>query len=60
MPPFGHATQLRIFIDLDLLQYDGVIDFVWAAAGTWNDNFAIAQNELVRISGGAVIDLKRA
>ena len=59
VPPFGHATQLRIFIDPDLLQYDGVNDMVWAAAGTWNDNFAIAPNELVRVSGGAVTDLKR-
>ena len=59
MPPFGHTTQVRIFIDPDLLQYDGVNDFVWAAAGTWNDNFAIAPNELVRVSGGAVTDLKR-
>ncbi len=55
VPPFGHATTLRIFIDPDLLQYDEV----WAAAGTWNDNFAIAPNELVRVSGGVVIDLKR-
>jgi len=39
----------------DLLQYDEV----WAAAGTWNDNFAIAPNELVRVSGGVVTDLKR-
>lgn len=55
VPPFGHSTQLRVFIDPDLLQYDEV----WAAAGTWNDNFAIAPNELVRVSGGVVIDLKR-
>ena len=55
VPPFGHSTQLRIFIDPDLLQYDEV----WAAAGTWNDNFAIAPNELVRVSGGVVTDLKR-
>ena len=55
VPPFGHSTKLRIFIDPDLLQYDEV----WAAAGTWNDNFAIAPNELVRVSGGVVIDLKR-
>ena len=55
VPPFGHTTQLRIFIDPDLLQYDEV----WAAAGTWNDNFAIAPNELVRVSGGVVTDLKR-
>jgi len=60
VPPFGHATQLRIFIDPDLLQYDGVNDMVWAAAGTWNDNFAIAPNEIVRVSGGVVTDLKRS
>jgi prolyl-tRNA editing enzyme YbaK/EbsC (Cys-tRNA(Pro) deacylase) len=46
---------LRIFIDPDLLQYDEV----WAAAGTWNDVFTIAPNELVRVSGGVVTDLKR-
>ena len=33
MTPFGHSTQLRVFIDSDLLQYDEV----WAAACTWND-----------------------
>ena len=32
VPPFGHATQLRVFVDPDLLQHDEV----WAAAGTWN------------------------
>ena len=52
--PFGHSTQLRGFVDPDLLQYDEV----WAAAGTWNDNFAIAPTELVRVSGGVVTDLK--
>ena len=55
VPPLGLATKLRIFMDPDLLQYDEV----WAAAGTWNDNFAIAPNELVRVSGGVVTDLKR-
>ena len=56
MPPFGHRTQLRILIDPDLLQYDEV----WAAAGTWNDNFAIESAELVRVSGGVVTDLMEA
>jgi Cys-tRNA(Pro) deacylase len=55
VPPFGHSTQLRIFIDPDLLQYDEV----WAAAGTWNDVFPIAPNDLVRASGAIVTDLKR-
>ena len=55
VPPFGHATDLRVFIDPDLLQYDEV----WAAAGTWNDVFPIAPNDLVRASGGVVTNLKR-
>jgi len=55
VPPFGHTTQLRIFIDPDLLQWPEV----WAAAGTWNDVFPIAPSDLVRASGGAVTDLKR-
>ncbi len=55
VPPFGHTTQLRIFIDPDLLQYDEV----WAAAGTWNDVFPIAPSDLVRASGAVVTDLKR-
>ena len=55
VPPFGHSTQLRIFIDPDLLQYDEV----WAAAGTWNDNFGIEPHKLVEASGGALTDLKR-
>ncbi len=55
VPPFGHSTQLRVFVDPDLLQYDEV----WAAAGTWNDNFGIAPAELVRASGGKIADLKR-
>ena len=55
VPPFGHSTQLRVFIDPDLLRYDEV----WAAAGTWNDVFSIAPNDLVRASGAVVTDLKR-
>jgi prolyl-tRNA editing enzyme YbaK/EbsC (Cys-tRNA(Pro) deacylase) len=53
--PFGHATQLRVFVDPDLLQYDEV----WAAAGTWNDNFGAAPADIVRVAGGVVTDLKR-
>ena len=55
VPPFGHTTQLRVFVDPDLLQYDEV----WAAAGTWNDNFGAAPADIVRIAGGMVTDLKR-
>jgi prolyl-tRNA editing enzyme YbaK/EbsC (Cys-tRNA(Pro) deacylase) len=56
VPPFGHATHLRVFIDPDLLQYDEV----WAAAGTWHDVFAIEPHKLVEASEGLVTELKRA
>ncbi|MEI8238848.1 MAG: YbaK/EbsC family protein [Actinomycetota bacterium] len=55
VPPFGHTTHLRIFIDPDLLQYDEV----WAAAGTWHDVFGIEPHQLVEASEGLVTDLKR-
>ncbi len=55
VPPFGHSTQLRVFVDPDLLQYDEV----WAAAGTWNDVFGIEPHKLVEASRGEVTDLKR-
>src|SRR3954469_25147209 len=53
--PFGHDTHLRVFIDPDLLTYD----VVWAAAGTWNDVFEIAPDDLVRASEGTVVDLRK-
>ena len=55
VPPFGHSTQLRVFVDPDLLQYDEV----WAAAGTWNDNFGAAPADIVRVASVVVTDLKR-
>ena len=55
VPPFGHTTHLRVFIDPDLLQYDEV----WAAAGTWHDVFGIEPHKLVEASDGEVVDLKR-
>jgi len=55
VPPFGHATDLRVFIDPDLLLYDEV----WAAAGTWHDVFGIEPYKLVEASGGVVTDVKR-
>jgi Cys-tRNA(Pro) deacylase len=55
VPPFGHSTQLRVFVDPDFLQYGEV----WAAAGTWNDVFAINSQALQRVTNGVVVDLKR-
>ena len=55
VPPLGLATQMRVFIDPDLLQYSEV----WAAAGTWNDVFAINPTSLAQVCGGVVVDLRR-
>ena len=51
VPPVGHKTPLKTYIDADLLQYA----LIWAAGGTPNAVFPIAPEELVRISGGEVI-----
>jgi len=56
VPPFGHVTSLRVFIDPDLLQWPEV----WAAAGTWNDVFALSPDALVDASEGIVTELKRS
>jgi prolyl-tRNA editing enzyme YbaK/EbsC (Cys-tRNA(Pro) deacylase) len=56
VPPIGYPAPIPTFIDRDLLQYD----VVWAAAGTPRHVFPIAPNELVRITGGRVADLRLA
>jgi len=54
VPPFGHSSPLPVYIDEDLTRFD----VVWAAAGTPFAVFAITPADLVRASGGAVVDLK--
>jgi prolyl-tRNA editing enzyme YbaK/EbsC (Cys-tRNA(Pro) deacylase) len=54
VPPLGH--DLPIHVDRDLLRFE----VVWAAAGTWTDVFAITPDDLVRVTGGTVADLRRA
>lgn len=54
VPPLGHTTELRTFVDRDLLGYDEV----WAAAGTPRHVFGVEPHRLVEASGGVVADLK--
>jgi prolyl-tRNA editing enzyme YbaK/EbsC (Cys-tRNA(Pro) deacylase) len=56
VPPFGHATQVSVLVDRDLLAYDRV----WAAAGLPDAVFAITPAELVGASGGDVADIREA
>ena len=54
--PVGYPAPVETLIDRDLLQYD----VVWAAAGTPNDVFPIAPNDLVRVTGGRVLNVREA
>lgn len=52
--PVGYPASVETLIDRDLLQYD----LVWAAAGTPNHVFPIAPDDLVRVTGGRVADVR--
>ena len=54
VPPFGHATDVPVFMDRDLLGH-GV---VWAAAGRPDSVFEIAPSRLRELSQAVVADLK--
>jgi len=56
VPPFGHATDLRCFVDDALLAHD----VVWAAAGTPTHVFAAAPAALVQAAGAEVAVLRVA
>jgi prolyl-tRNA editing enzyme YbaK/EbsC (Cys-tRNA(Pro) deacylase) len=51
IPPFGHDTALRTFVDRDLLPYDTV----WAAAGTPNAVFSAEPKALAEAVKGTII-----
>src|SRR3984893_1295796 len=56
VPPFGHATDVPVFMDRDLFGY-GV---VWAAAGRPDSVFEISPERLRELSQAVVADLKGA
>ena len=56
VPPFGHAGELSVLVDRDLMAHEQV----WAAAGLPDAVFPIAPHELLRVSGGRVADLAEA
>ena len=51
VPPLGHDRPLTTVIDQDLLQYATI----WAAAGNPNAVFELTPDDLVGMTGGAVI-----
>ncbi len=56
VPPFGHDHPLTVVVDRDLMSHERL----WAAAGLPDTVFAIAPDDLVRASGGRVVDLAAA
>jgi len=53
VPPVGHSEPLQTFIDQDLLAFDEI----WAAAGTPNAVFRLTPHDLVRMTGGKIINI---
>jgi prolyl-tRNA editing enzyme YbaK/EbsC (Cys-tRNA(Pro) deacylase) len=56
VPPIGLASDLTVYVDRDLLGYE----LVYAAAGLPECVFPLAPAELVRVTGGRVVDLKES
>ena len=54
VPPVGHKTPLKTYLDEDLLQYDTI----WAAAGTPNAVFPVEPQALLKMSGAQVVSVK--
>ena len=54
VPPFGHATEVAVYMDRDLLRYE----VVWAAAGRPDSVFEIRPERLRELSNATVVDLK--
>ena len=54
VPPFGHATPLRCFVDDAVLAHD----IVWAAAGTPTHVFASEPRALVEAAGAEVATIR--
>lgn len=54
VPPFGHATEVPVYMDRDLLNYA----IVWAAAGRPDSVFEIEPERLRELSNAVVVDLR--
>jgi prolyl-tRNA editing enzyme YbaK/EbsC (Cys-tRNA(Pro) deacylase) len=54
VPPFGHIQKMETYIDEDFLQYPTI----WAAAGTPNAIFELKTEDLQKMTGGNVVQVK--
>jgi len=56
VPPFGHDTSLRLWIDEDLLGHD----LIYAAGGVPECIFPLTPEELLKATGGTVADVRES
>jgi Cys-tRNA(Pro) deacylase len=56
VPPVGYENQPLTLLDESLFQYDTV----WAAAGTDHAFFPVEPDELLRLTGGTVCDIRKS
>ncbi len=55
VPPIGYELETKPIIDEDLMVYPEI----WAAAGTPNSVFRLSPNDLLHITHGRVVDVKK-
>ena len=56
VPPFGHDTALRLWIDEDLLGHD----LIYAAGGVPECIFPLTPEELLKATGGTIADVRES
>jgi prolyl-tRNA editing enzyme YbaK/EbsC (Cys-tRNA(Pro) deacylase) len=54
VPPVGHLSPLRTFIDRDLLKFDRI----WAAAGTPHAVFELTPAQLTNLTGAPIVEIQ--
>lgn len=55
VPPIGYELDIKLFIDEDLMAYQEI----WAAAGTPNSVFRLSPNDLLEITHGKTVILRK-
>ena len=55
VPPFGYTQSLPVYVDEDLTSYA----VIWAAGGTPNAVFAITPTDLLHVTDGQAVDIKK-
>jgi len=54
VPPIAHVQPMETYLDEDLMQYD----VIWAAAGTPKAVFELTPDDLQKMTGGQVVQVK--